>query len=91
MDSRALNAGSPADVQFSRNDRGLAFVELKNSNGGTVRVQRSSLAPLDRVWLASYCEPHGEPQPYLDADQCRALAAALLAFADGRDHEEVER
>ena len=68
------------------------MAEVTDTRGCICRVQRSSAACVDAVWI--FCDdPKGvydcNPAPHLDADQAREVARALLAFADNADYEDA--
>lgn len=77
-----------------RTNRGFAKIEVMDTRGCVCRVQRSSAAYTDAVWI--FCDDpdgaysDGDPRPHLDADQAREVAGALLAFADGVARKEQD-
>ena len=80
-------------MKMTHTNRGFAKIEITDTRGCICRVQRSSAACVDAVWI--FCDdPHGvyrdgNAHPHLDADQAREVARALLAFADNADYEEA--
>jgi len=79
-------------MKMTHTNRGFAKIEVTDTRGCICRVQRSSAACVDAVWI--FCDDpngayqDGKPSPHLDADQAREVARALLAFADNADYEE---
>lgn len=69
--------------------RGFAKVEVTDTRGCICRIQRSSSAELDAVWI--FCDDtkgvylDGKPAPHLDRNQALKVARALMAFADNED------
>jgi len=84
--------GMQPDV--TKTNRGFCKIEVTDTRGCICRIQRSSSVEDDAVWI--FCDdPHGvyrdeDPSPHLNAEQARAVARALLAFADGKDEKEVK-
>lgn len=82
-----------------RTPRGFAiYGSVMDGHGNVTRVQRSSAMGTPRCYVFCtdaegrsafiHCgEPHA-PAPHLDAPQARALAAALLRFADDAEVSE---
>ena len=76
---------------MARTERGFGMIEVTDTRGCICRVQRSSADPLDRIWI--FCDDPDEvyksdPAPYLNPEQAREVAKALLYFADGKDLAE---
>lgn len=76
-------------MKMTLTNRGFAKIEVTDTRGCICRVQRSSAACFDAVWI--FCDDpngvyrNGNPSPHLNADQAREVARALLAFAEGED------
>jgi len=73
---------------MKKNDRGFKiYTEFKDTYGHKIRVQQSSSACADRVWI--FAEPNEDasersPSPHLSRQQARWLGKALIKFADGK-------
>jgi len=76
-------------MRFKKTSRGFKYIEVKDSRGCLCKVQRSSSALEDAIWI--FCDgPSGiygrsTPSPYLNSRQARRLAKVLLAFANKED------
>ena len=81
---------------MTRTPRGFAvYEEITDTKGQQVSVQMSSIATDRCVWV--FCHDsqgrsaveqigqHMGMSPHLNAEQARAVAAALIAFADGAE------
>ena len=84
-------------MKTEKTTRGFSLVKIEDTRGCICRIQRSSSADEDAVWI--FCddpddlyENHGKasPHPHLNADQARQVAKALLYFADGEDYKNKE-
>ena len=75
----------------TRTQRGFAKVEIPDTHGCIVRLQRSSSAEEACVWIFTddpkgiYAD--GKPAPHLNAEQARQVAEVLIAFADQEDYD----
>lgn len=73
---------------MKKTQRGFWYKSYKDSRGCIVRIQRSSSACEDCVWIFTedpagvYLD--GKPSPHLTRQQARRVANALLMFADGK-------
>lgn len=79
-------------MEITYTDRGFGKMDIEDSRGCLCRVQRSSAADLDAIWIFCYdtkgVYKGSNPHPHLTSDQARQVAKALLAFADGEDFDE---
>lgn len=76
-------------VELKRTKRGFAYNETEDTRTCSARVQRSSAAMEEAIYL--FCDdpngvyPSSHPTPHLSHDQARQVALALLAFANNFD------
>lgn len=73
-------------------DRGFSiWTRFKDTYGNDVRVQTSSAAFKDRVWIfingIGGQDPDNDGAAHLSPNQARELAGALLSWAEGKDDE----
>jgi len=78
-------------MKIKTTSRGFEYIDVEDSSGCIVRIQRSSVWGMEHVWI--FCnDPNGvydkEPRPHLNPEQAIKVAQALLYFATKDEWEE---
>lgn len=79
-------------MKFNTTARGFAiYGEFEDSKGSKIRVQESSVAGMDAVWIfAQGLDSEFPPSPHLDKEQVEKLIEILEIAAENMEYTQYD-